>query len=75
MVHQEHSYLGWMTVAQHLKYVASFYRSWDSKRQQLLLKELELDSKRKVGALSPADVQKLGIMMAVFHHPELLLLH
>jgi ABC-2 type transport system ATP-binding protein len=74
VVHQEHSYLEWMTVAQHLKYVASFYRSWDSKRQQLLLDQLELDPKRKVATLSPGDVQKLGIILAVCHHPELLLL-
>jgi len=59
---------------QHLKYVASFYRHWDTQRQQRLLDALELDPKRKVGRLAPGDVQKLGIILAVCHHPELVLL-
>ena len=74
IAHQEHRYIEWMSVAQHLRYVASFYKRWDWQRQERLLDALELNPKARVGKLSPGDVQKLGILLAVCHHPELLLL-
>lgn len=74
MVHQENRFLDWMRVEQHLGYVASFYPRWDRDREGRLLKELELDRKAKVGRLSPGNAQKLAIILAVCHHPQLLLL-
>ncbi len=74
IVHQESRFLVWMTVEQHLRYVASFYREWDDDREQRLLRELELDPEARVGTLSPGNLQKLAIILAVCHHPKLLLL-
>ena len=74
VVFQENRFLGWMRVEQHLAYFGSFYRNWDLQRQAALLKELDLDPKAKVGNLSGGDIQKLGIITAVCHHPKLLLL-
>ena len=74
IVYQENRFLDWMTVQQHLSYVGSFYRLWDNDRQRRLLDLLELDLSARVGTLSPGDVQKLGLILAVCHHPELLLL-
>ena len=74
VVHQEHRFLDWMKVEQHLRYVASFYKEWDRELEQRLLRELELDSSARVGALSPGNAQKLGIILAVCHHPDLLIL-
>lgn len=74
MVHQENRFLVWMKVEQHLRYVASFYRQWDKEREERLLDELELDPKARVGTLSPGNVQKLALILAVCHHPKLLLL-
>ena len=71
VVYQENRFLEWMTVQQHLRYVASFYGNWDADRQEHLLTELELDRRTRVAALSPGDVQKLGLILAVCHHPEL----
>ena len=74
VVFQENRFLGWMRVEQHLAYFGSFYSNWDRQREASLLQELDLDPKAKVGHLSGGDIQKLGIITAVCHHPKLLLL-
>jgi ABC-2 type transport system ATP-binding protein len=74
IVHQESRFLVWMSVKQHVRYVASFYRHWDIDRERRLFKELELDPEARVGTLSPGNQQKLAIILAVCHHPRLLLL-
>lgn len=73
-VPQEIRLLDWMTVEQHLKYVSTFYPQWDDARQQMLLDELELDTDSLVGTLSQGNLQKLAIILAVCHHPGLLVL-
>ncbi|HJN51073.1 MAG: ABC transporter ATP-binding protein [Pseudomonadales bacterium] len=73
-VPQEIRLLDWMTVSQHISYVRGFYKRWDSERESRLLDELELDGNMQVGALSTGDVQKLAVVLAVCHHPELLIL-
>jgi ABC-2 type transport system ATP-binding protein len=73
-VPQEIRLLDWMTVEQHLEYVACFYPEWDGERQKRLLTELELDPSSVVGALSTGNLQKLAIILAVCHHPQLLVL-
>jgi ABC-2 type transport system ATP-binding protein len=73
-VHQHERFLGWMTIYQLLKYVSSFYARWDTELEAHLVAKLELDRRAKVGTLSPGTVQKLALVMATCHHPELLLL-
>lgn len=73
-VSQDVRLLNWMTVEQHLEYVASFYPSWDTGRQSRLLEILELEPHDMVGNLSPGNLQKLAIILAVCHHPALLIL-
>ena len=74
VVWQDGRFLDWMTVEQHIRYVASFYESWDTEREKNLALQLELDPNAKVGTLSPGNAQKLGLILAVCHHPKLLLL-
>lgn len=71
---QEARYLDWLTVRDHLDYVASFYPQWDKSLESRLLSELDLNQGTRVGALSPGNRQKLGILLAVCHRPDLLLL-
>jgi ABC-2 type transport system ATP-binding protein len=73
-VPQEIRLLDWMTVQQHLDYVSCFYPEWDRERERRLIDELELDASTVVGALSTGNLQKLAIMLAVCHHPQLLVL-
>ncbi len=73
-VPQEIRLLDWMTVGQHIHYVANFYPRWDGEREQRLLDELEIDTEALVGTLSSGNLQKLAIVLAVCHHPQLLVL-
>ena len=74
VVTQQHRFLEWMTVKQHLKYIASFYTTWDVELQDRMVKDFNLDLKANVGTLSPGNVQKMAIIMAVCHHPDILIL-
>jgi ABC-2 type transport system ATP-binding protein len=71
-VPQETRFLEWMSVDGHIDYVAGFYPHWDREREARLRDDLELDGDRQVGALSAGNVQKLALVLAVCHHPELL---
>jgi len=73
-VPQEGRLLGWMSVEQHLRYVEAFYPRWDREREARLVDELELSRKQTILKMSPGNVQKLALILAVCHHPELLLL-
>lgn len=73
-VHQEGGFMDAMKVQGHLDYIGSYYENWDKDREQRLLREFELKPSATVGSLSTGDKQKLGIMLAVCHHPKLLLL-
>jgi ABC-2 type transport system ATP-binding protein len=74
VVHQESRFLPWMRVGQHLEYVATFYPGWDTACERRLVDELELDRRARIGTLSPGNVQKLALVSAMAHGPELLLL-
>lgn len=64
----------WMKVHDCVEFVASFYEdSWDSELIERLIKEWRL-SNRKIGELSPGDQQKVSILLAIGHTPELLIL-
>ncbi|MCP3957461.1 MAG: ABC transporter ATP-binding protein [bacterium] len=73
-VQQENRFLDWMAVDQHIRYVASFYPRWDRDREAALIADLELKPGAHVGALSPGNAQKLALVLALGHHPELLVL-
>ena len=74
VVHQTNRFLPWMRVGQQIEYVSSFYAHWDREFARRLSDELELDERAKVGTLSPGNVQKLALVLALSHRPELLLL-
>lgn len=74
IVHQQHRFLGWMTVQEHVDYVRTFHAGWDVPLAERLMRELELDPGARVRTLSPGNVQKLALVLALAHRPELLLL-
>lgn len=74
VVHQHAKLLGWMRVEQLLQYIATFYESWDVSLSQQLTDRLQLSRDGKVAELSPGNVQKLSLVLALSHRPELLLL-
>ena len=73
-VPQEVSLYGWMRVGQILDYTAAFYPRWNSALANRLVRQWELPPKDRVGPLSPGQLQKLAIVLALGHEPELLVL-
>lgn len=64
----------WMTVSQVISYTAAFYPRWDFRLSDDLLQRWDLPRDRRVGPLSPGQMQKLGLILALGHRPELLIL-
>jgi ABC-2 type transport system ATP-binding protein len=64
----------WMRVRQLTNYVAPFYPRWNGSLVDDLLRRFELDPKARVGTLSVGTLQKLAIILALGHEPELLVL-
>lgn len=64
----------WMTVSQVIAYTGAFYPSWDHVLTEELLRRWELPRDHRVGPLSPGQLQKLGLILALGHRPELLVL-
>jgi ABC-2 type transport system ATP-binding protein len=74
MVHQHEEFLSWMNVRELISYVGSFYPTWDTDLQDRLVRDFELDPQTKAKSLSPGNRQRLSLILATCHRPELLLL-
>jgi ABC-2 type transport system ATP-binding protein len=71
----QHSRLvAWMSVGRLIRYVGGFYERWDRALVGALVARLGLDVDARVGGLSPGRLQQLALVLALGHHPELLLL-
>ncbi len=66
--------MGWMRVEGLLAYTGAFYKKWNEKKVNKLLKEWELDPWSRVSELSEGEKQKLAIIQAMGHDPELFIL-
>lgn len=73
-VSQDFALLPWMTVRAITDYTGAFYEKWDHAYVDVLLKEWKLDEKQRVGVLSVGQRQKLAVILALGHRPELLVL-
>jgi len=61
----------WMTVKILLDYTGAFYSHWNTDRVNSLLSKWNIDSGAKVGNLSVGERQKLAIIQAMGHEPDL----
>jgi ABC-2 type transport system ATP-binding protein len=73
-VSQEQHFYPWMTCRRLGHFVAAFFPSWDSAEFERLCRAFELPTDRKVSALSGGMRVKLALVLALSHHPELLIL-
>lgn len=64
----------WMRVRQVIAYTAAFYPSWNHEMVADLCRRWELPLEERVGPLSVGQLQTLGIVLALGHEPELLIL-
>jgi ABC-2 type transport system ATP-binding protein len=73
-VPQEPALLPWMTVRQQFDYAAAFFPSWDATFAADLVRQWDLPWDERVGPLSLGQKQKVAIVLALAHCPELLIL-
>ena len=73
-VSQTGDLLPWLKVWQHIAYIGSFYPRWQADRAHTLCQRLALREDARVSALSVGDQQKLAVVMALAHDPDLLIL-
>lgn len=64
----------WMAVGQIVDYTASFYATWNQRSVDDVLLRWRLDRADRVGKLSVGQQQRLAIVLALGHDPELLVL-
>ena len=64
----------WMKVKHIVAYTSAFYDSWDGEWAETLLDRWDLPREHRVGPLSPGQLQKLALVLALGYRPELLIL-
>jgi ABC-2 type transport system ATP-binding protein len=64
----------WMRIDELLSYTQAYYPSWDMRYARELLDTFGLDPKKKVGGLSQGMRAQTGLVVAVAHRPEVLIL-
>jgi ABC-2 type transport system ATP-binding protein len=73
-VHQEGELLDWMTVEQLVRYVSTYYPTWNHELEEKYIEDFEISTSVRVGTLSPGQRQRLAILLAIGFEPELLIL-
>jgi ABC-2 type transport system ATP-binding protein len=64
----------WMTVAQLMRYNQAFYPAWDERFADQLRDQFELEPKQQVKRLSRGQRARVGLLIALAHRPDLLIL-
>ncbi|HEX6994751.1 MAG TPA: ABC transporter ATP-binding protein [Gammaproteobacteria bacterium] len=73
-VPQQDELIEMLTGEQQLKVTSAFYRSWDHALTGRLISEWEIPMDRAILKLSPGERQKLALVLALGHRPDLLVL-
>ena len=64
----------WMSALDVVDYIGAFYDSWDRPWTRELMKRWELPANDRASVLSPGQKQRLSMVVALGHRPELLIL-
>jgi len=73
-VPQDIKLFDWMLARQMIGYTGAFYSRWDDALVEQLVERWEVPWDDRVGTLSAGQKQKLALVMALGHRPELLVL-
>jgi ABC-2 type transport system ATP-binding protein len=65
---------GWMRVGELMRYTGAFYRTWDNAYAESLCRDFGLDPALRIRALSRGQKARAGLVTALAHRPELLVL-
>jgi len=63
-----------LTVAEQMRYHASFFRNWDEGWAREMMDRLELDPDRKISRMSKGETGKLLMLLALSQRPDMLVL-
>jgi ABC-2 type transport system ATP-binding protein len=65
---------GWMKISEILRFMAPFYPTWDWPLVQELADKFSLPSNAKIKTLSKGQNVRLGLLLALAHKPQLVIL-
>jgi ABC-2 type transport system ATP-binding protein len=71
---EEQIFYEWMSVTRLLGFCGAMHPGWQPAKAASLLRHFELDERKKVGELSKGMRVKLGLLIALSHGPQALLL-
>lgn len=71
---EDQTMFGWMTVDQLIRFIAPFYPTWDHVLAASYAKQFELPLRTKVRHLSKGQNVRLGLLLALTHRPEVVIL-
>ena len=63
-----------MTIKEVIKYFEEFYKNFDSKKAEKLLKELDLDINKKISKMSKGMQEKLQLILVMSRNAEIYIL-
>jgi ABC-2 type transport system ATP-binding protein len=71
---EENDLPAWMTVSELIRYSRAFYPAWDETYAEDLREAFALDHNAKLKSLSKGQKARAGLLIALAHRPELLVL-
>jgi ABC-2 type transport system ATP-binding protein len=71
---EDHDLPAWMNVEELLRYSRAFYPKWDHTYAEDLRRSFDLDPSARIKNLSKGQKARAGLLVALAHRPELLLL-
>ncbi|MGZ3333140.1 MAG: ABC transporter ATP-binding protein [Gemmatimonadaceae bacterium] len=71
---EENDLPAWMRVEELIRYSRAFYPAWDDAYAEELRRAFELDPSAKIRTLSKGQKARAGLLVALAHRPELLVL-
>jgi ABC-2 type transport system ATP-binding protein len=71
---EDQTMYGWMRIDQILRFVAPFYPTWDHDLALAYVRDFDLPPKAKIKHLSKGQNVRLGLVLALAHRPELVIL-
>jgi ABC-2 type transport system ATP-binding protein len=71
---EDQTMYGWMKVEEIVRFVAPFYPSWDHDLALRYIRDFELPPKTKIKHLSKGQNVRLGLVLALAHRPQLVIL-
>jgi ABC-2 type transport system ATP-binding protein len=71
---EDQTMFGWMRVSEMIDFMAPFYPSWDRDLAKKMVRRFELPEKTKIKHLSKGQNVRLGLLLAMAHNPQLVIL-